>query len=441
MKTFYFIFSIVIFLSPLVSHATDLLELYEIAEQNDPQYQQAISNHRAILEKKPQAWAQLKPILNFSSNSTFNDQSQTTDATGFGPTTNGDVEFNSRGYRLDLTQPIFRLDRIRTLDQSDYEIKQAATNIQVGKQDLMIRLAESYFAVLTANDNLQFAYAEEESLKRQLEQAEQRFDVGLIAITDVQEATAGFDRAYAQKIRAENEIDVSEERLREIVGEYDSSLNALNQEMPLLKPEPLSIDDWTQSALEENLEIQAARYGADIAKQIIKINRAGHYPTVDLVASRGYGATGGRFGGFSSHDTTVGIELNIPLYQGGGVSSRVREAVELHEVSIHSLEQARRKTERETRTSYLNVISGISEVEALKQAVVSSETALEATQTGFEVGTRTAVDVVTAERAVQEAKRNYSTARYEYILDTLRLKRAAGSLSQDDLRYVSSWLN
>lgn len=423
----------------LGSHATTLIELYQVAEQNDPQYQQVISNHRAILEKKPQAWAQLKPNIGLSANTFENDQSIGDGGVNFGGS--NDVDYNSRGYRLNISQPLFRLDRIRTLDQADYQIKQAATNIEVGRQDLMIRLAESYFNVLTANDNLQFAYAEEESLKRQLEQADQRFEVGLIAITDVQEATAGYDRAYAQKIRAENEIDVAEESLREIVGEYNNALNPLNQEMPMLKPDPLSIDEWTQSAIEQNLEIQAARYGADIAKQNIKINRAGHYPTLDLVANHGYSASGGRFGEFSSHDTAVGLELNIPIYQGGGVNSRVREAVKLHEVSMHSLEQARRKTERETRTSYLNVLSGISEVGALKQAVVSSETALEATQTGFEVGTRTAVDVVTAERAVQEAKRNYSTARYEYILDTLRLKRAAGSLSQDDLQYISTWLN
>ena len=210
--------------------------------------------------------------------------------------------------------------------------------------------------------------------------------------------------------------------------------------MPLLKPDPLSIENWTESSLNQNLEIIAAQHTADITHKEINVQNAGHYPTLDFIANHGYDTTGGRFGGTSTHGTAVGIELNIPIYQGGGTRSRVREAVELHEVSLYALDQVRRKTERQTRTAYLNVISGISAVDALKQAVISSETALEATQAGFEVGTRTAVDVVTAERAVQESRRNYANARYDYILDTLRLKQAAGSLSIEDLNYISNWL-
>ena len=430
-----------IFVLLCLSHAcfaADLVSLYQVAEENDPQFLQVITNHRAALEKKPQAWALLKPNISLSGNTLYNDQSISVDQNSFGGS--GDVSFNSHGYRINLNQPIFRLDRIRSLTQADSQINQAATDIEVARQDLMIRLAENYFAVLSANDNLEFAYAEEESLKRQLEQAEQRFEVGLIAITDVQEATAGFDRAFAQKIRAENQIDVAEEGLREIVGEYNENLKPLNQEMPLLKPDPLSLDDWVQSAQQQNLEIQAARYAAEVTQKEIKVRDAGHYPTLDFVANHGYDSSGGRFGGTNIHSTVVGIELNIPLYEGGGTSSRVREAVELHESSLYALDQARRKTERETRTAYLNVLSGISEVEALKQAVISSETALEATQAGFEVGTRTAVDVVTAERVVQDARRNYANARYDYIIDTLRLKQAAGSLSMEDLTYISNWL-
>lgn len=436
-KSVYCLFCLLWVLSPVV-HATNLTDLYEIAEQQDPQFLQLIANHRAVLERKPQAWAQLRPNINLTSNTIYNDQSISTEGGGFG--SSGDVSFNSRGYRIGVNQPIFRLDRIRTLAQADSQIQQAATEIEVARLDLMVRLAERYFAVLSAHDNLQFAYAEEESLQRQLEQAEQRFDVGLIAITDVQEATAGYDRAVAAKIRAENAIDVAEEELREIVGEYEPSLDKLNQEMPLLKPEPLSIDDWTDTALQQNLEIIAAAHAVDISRQQIKVAGAGHYPTLDLVANHGYDTTGGRFGGTSIHDTSVGIELNIPIYQGGGTQSRVREAVELNEVSLYALDQARRKAERSTRTAYLNVLSGISEVGALKQAVISSETALEATQAGFEVGTRTAVDVVNAERVVQDSRRNYANARYDYIIDTLQLKQAAGSLSTDDLSYISNWL-
>ncbi len=436
-KQIYFL-SLLLILTANQSMAVNLIELYQTAELNDPQFQQVIANYRAVLERKPQAWALLRPSINVTANTFSNDQSISNSASTFG--TSGDVSFNSHGYRLNFSQPLFRLDRYRALDQADSQIKQAATEIESARQDLMIRLAENYFATLAAQDNLEFANAEEESLERQLEQAEQRFEVGLIAITDVQEATAGYDQATAGKISAENEIDIAHERLREIVNEYSESLATLSDKMPLLNPEPASIDEWTETALENNLEIIAAKTATDISRQEIKVRGAGHAPTLDLIANHGFDASGGRFGGNSTHGTAVGLELTIPIYEGGSTSSRVREAVQLNEQSLHILEQSRRKTKRLTRTAYLSVISGISEVKAFKQALLSSETALEATQTGFEVGTRTAVDVVTAERTVQESRRNYSNARYDYLLDTLRLKQAAGSLSLEDLSYVSNWL-
>ena len=418
--------------------ANNLVELYQSAESNDPTFQEVISNYRARLERKPQAWAALRPNISLSANTQYNDQDIKIDNNAFGGS--GVVDFNSRGYRLNLTQPVFRLNRIRALETADLEINQAASEIELARQDLIIRLSERYFGLLSANDNLEFAIAEEESLKRQFEQAEERFDVGLIAITDVQEARAGFDRAVAAKLRAQNEIDVAEENLREVVGEFDQMNPVLNEEMPLLTPDPESIDSWTESALGQNLNIIAAQYGADITRQQIKIESAEHYPTVDIVANHGRDTTGGRFGGTSTLGTAVGIELNIPLYTGGLVSSRVREAVQLHESALNRLEISRRGAERQTRSAYLNVMSGISEVNALKQALISTETALEATQAGFEVGTRTAVDVVTAERSVQDSRRNYANARYEYLLDTLRLKQAAGTLGLEDLAYINNWL-
>ena len=418
--------------------ATGLLELYQSAESNDPQFLEVITNYRATLERKPQAWALLRPNITLSANTRYNDQDITVDNNAFGGS--GDVQFNSRGYRLNLTQPIFRLNRIRSLETADLQIQQAATEIELARQELIIRLAERYFELLAANDNLDFANTEEESLKRQFEQAEQRFDVGLIAITDVQEARAGYDRAVAGKIRAQNAIAVAEENLREVVGEFEDVINVLNEEMPLLKPDPESISSWTDSALEQNLAIVSAQYTADITRQEIKVQSAEHYPTLDIVANHGRDTSGGRFGGTSTLGTTVGIELNVPLYSGGLVSSRVREAVELHESALHRLETSRRAAERQTRSTYSNVISGISEVSALKQALISTETALEATRAGFDVGTRTAVDVVTVERAVQDSRRNYANARYGYILDTLRLKQAAGTLNIDDLTYINNWL-
>lgn len=415
--------------------AANLIDVYEMAEASDPQFQQVISNHLAILERKPQARALLLPTINLSANTRSNDQDI---SSSFGAT--GEVGFNSHGYSLSLNQPLFRRNRYLALDKADNEINQAASQIEAARQDLIVRTAEAYFLLLSAKDNLEFALAEEKSLSQRLDQAKLRFDVGLIAITDVQEAQAGYDTAIAKKIRAENEIDVSQEGMREIIGEYIGDVARLSNKMPLVSPQPLEIEQWTTTALEQNLDVIATRYSAAIARQEIKIQSADHYPTLDLVASHGFDSSGGRFGRNQAHSSSIGIELDIPIYSGGLTSSRTREALQRYEISMQALEQSQRAAQRQTRGAYLSVISGISEVKALQQALVSSETALEATEAGFEVGTRTAVDVVSAERTTLEAKQNHANARYEYVLNGLRLKQAAGILSIDDLTQINNWL-
>ncbi len=421
-----------------VGMAADLLDVYELAETNDPQFQQIISNHRAVLERKPQARALLLPSINLNANTRSNDQGIASST--FGATGSGEIGFNSHGYSLNLNQPLFRRDRYLALSKADNEINQAATQIEGARQDLIIRISEAYFNLLSAKDNLEFAHAEVKSLSQQLEQAKLRFDVGLIAITDVQEAQAGYDSAIAKNIRAENDIDVSQETMREIIGEYIGNVAILSNEMPLVNPEPLEIEQWTTTALEQNMEVNSTRYAAEVARQEIKIQNAGHYPTLDLVASHGYDTSGGRFGSSQIHTTSIGIQLDIPIYEGGLTSSRKREALERYEGSMQALEQSQRLAQRQTREAYLNVISGISEVKALRQAQKSTETALEATTAGFDVGTRTAVDVVISERATLNAKQNHSNARYQYVLNSLKLKQAAGILSIEDLTLVNNWL-
>jgi len=211
--------------------------------------------------------------------------------------------------------------------------------------------------------------------------------------------------------------------------------------MPLISPQPAEIDVWTQMALKQNLDILASRHAVDTARKEIKRQLAGHLPTVDVVARHSFSETGGRFGLFERTETAVGLELNVPIFQGGFVSSRVRETHARLNEQLERLEQARRSAQRLTRQAYLGVISGISRVKALKQTVVSSETALQATEAGFDVGTRTAVDVVAAERATSQARRDYARARYDYLLDTLRLKQSSGTLSKEDLSHVNGWLN
>lgn len=435
-RQFVFVLTIFYTLIPSRSFALDLAEIYQLARTSDPEYKQVVAANGAILERRAQALSGLLPSATLSANTITNDQDIKLD--GFGAS--GKASFNSHGYSLDVTQPLFRLDRYFELKQADSIIRQADAELSSAEQDLMVRVATAYFDVLAAKDNLAFAKAETKSLKKQLEQARQRFDVGLTAITDVQEAQAGYDLAFSQQIVAENEIDNASESLRAITGEYISNLAALGEDMPLLNPQPAEIDVWTDTALKQNLSILATQSAVETARKEIKLQKSGHLPTLDLVARRDFASSGGRFGQFLQHSTSVGVQLNVPLYQGGFVSSKTREAHKRLEQEIQRLEQVRRRTQQLTRQAYLGVISGISQVKALSQAVISSETALSSTQAGFEVGTRTAVDVVTSERATFQAKRNYSRSRYNYILDSLRLKLAAGTLSDQDLTQVSLWM-
>ena len=242
------------------------------------------------------------------------------------------------------------------------------------------------------------------------------------------------------RIQAINKIDNAKEEVRELTGEYIDQFSVLGKDILLVKPNPEVIDSWTELAIKQNLDIAAANFALESARKEIKKQSAGHLPTVDIVASHGYDSTGGRFGSTRTDRSAIGLELNIPIYSGGLVNSKTREAHEKYNQSMHYLEKARRSAQRETREAYLGVISGISQVAALKQAVISSETALLATESGFEVGTRTAVDVVASQRATSKALRDYSNAKYDYILNTLKLKRSAGTLSPDDLNLINAWL-
>lgn len=419
-------------------HATDLMGAYKLAQDSDPQYRQVAANKRAVEESRPQAYSQLMPSINMTADTYYNDQKTTVKSSGGIP--GGDFQYSTHGYDLNLRQPIFHWDRYLQIKQADYSIKQADAQLALAQQQLMVRVAEAYFNVLAAEDSLDFARAEKRALGRQLEQSKQRFDVGLTAITDVQEAQAGYDRAVAEEIAAENDIDNTREAIREITGQYIDNLEKLSGKMPLVKPEPADIDAWTDIALRENLNIIAAQKAVDQSREAVSIQRSGHYPTVDMVTQYGYNTTGGRFGDTSNRSGSIGLELNVPLFSGGYVSSKTREAQQRLQEQLERLEQARRQAHRETRQSYLGVISGISQIKALNQAVISSETALEATQAGYEVGTRTAVDVVASERATFQAKRDYARARYNYLVNTLQLKLASGTLSMDDLAQINVWL-
>lgn len=418
--------------------ADDLINALNLAEQSDPTYREAQATALAVAEGIPQAQALLwKPELDLTTGGSHARQNIETDfAFGNG----GGVAFQNYDYRLTLTQPVYHRDRYVRLQQANKRLQQAQAELDAAYQALILRVAERYFEVLAAQDNVTFAAAEKDSLSGQLEQARQRFDVGLIAITDVQEAQAGYDRALAQEIGAANERENALEALREVTGAYLSQLVPLGAEFTLARPDPDDIANWTETALTQNLEISAAQVATQIAEDEIRAEYAGHYPSLDISGSHGFASQGGRFGQTDIDGSDIGIRMNIPLYAGGTVVSRTRQATHEHAAALERLEKARRAVYRETREAFLGIVAQISAVQALKQAVVSSKTAVDSTRAGFEVGTRTTVDVVTAERGLSEARRDYARARYDYVLDVLRLKRAAGTLTPTDLAAANTWL-
>lgn len=423
---------------PSAAH-TDLLGALDAAEQSDPQYREAQDQALAVAEGIPQARAQLwLPNLDFSAGISHIEQSLSGGFSLRG--SDNSPTYASKEYRINLSQPVYHHDRYVALRQADKRLQQAQFEVLAAHQDLMLRVAERYFNQLAAHDSLVFARAETESLKSQLDQAQQRFQVGLIAITDVQEAQAGYDRAQAAQISAENDVENANEALREVTANYDLDLAPLGEHLPLVVPEPLDIERWTMTALERNLSLSAANTAADIAHEEIRRQYAGHYPSLDIVGGHSFNKQGGRFGSSSVEQNDIGIQVTVPLYEGGQVVSRTRAAEHQSHAALERLEQTRRAVHRETREAYLGVVTKISSVKALAQAVVSSQTALESTRAGFEVGTRTAVDVVAAERSLYQAKRDFARARYDYIIETLRLKKAAGSLQPDDLLAANGWL-
>ena len=437
------VFTLVLILAtPLGTSATDLLESYQLSLSNDPQYLGAGANNRAAQELTAQALALLLPDARIRGSVTAN-RLKVRRGTFFAAD-RGSNNFSRKDLVLTITQPIFNKQLFVQLGQAKKQTSQSDVEFAFALQDLIVRVSERYFGVLAARDDLEFRQAEQEANRQQLEQSQRRFEVGLIAITDVEESQAGFDLATAEVIAAETRLDNAREALREVTGQYFEVLQPVGETMPLIEPGPNDIDAWTETALQQNLQIQAANLSTQTAFDEIQRTEMGHVPTLDLVASHEYGRSSG--GGAAGRETTdiresrIGLELNVPLYQGGLVLSQTREARALYGQSLDGLESQRRSVQRQTRDAFLGVISGISLVKARNQAVVSTRSAVEAIQAGFEVGTRTSLDVLQAQQALFEAKRDNAAARYDYILDLLRLKQAAGTLAIDDVVEVNSWL-
>lgn len=434
--------------------ANELLNVYELAVQNDTEIAAARYARDAALQAHPQARAALLPSLSASysyekgtSEGSSSQESVTGDGQPITLTREFDTDDTNRSLGVTLSQSLFDWSAILRLKQASDQVAIAETTYQAAAQNLRLRAAEAYFNFLSANDDLRYSEAESKAVARQLEQAQRRFDVGLSAITDVQEAQARYDLTVAQVLIAEQALASAREALLEITGQAEASLVTLRDNIPLVGPEPADVNVWLNAALGNNLDLLVAQITAEVASKDVRIARSGHLPTVDLIGrytnSDNEAIEQSNLVGSSNSEVTgesIGVNVTWPIFSGGLVRSQTVQAQSVEEQRLAELEGSRRSVTRQTRDAYLGVLSGASQVKAFKQAVISNQTALDASETGLEVGTRTAVDVLNAQSLLYSAQRDFARARYDYLLSVLRLKLAAGNLDRDDLAEIDALL-
>ncbi|SEN44460.1 outer membrane protein [Luteibacter sp. UNCMF331Sha3.1] len=443
--------------TPFASHAEDLLDAYRQARANDPTLSQADSTRLATDETVVQTRALLLPQINAQlslSQTDVNGPNRSTGTAADGSTVLGpDLgHTRTRQQTATVSQSVLDLSKYADLKAAKSSSEAQDATYEAALQQLATRVATAYFQVLTNDDALTFAKANEQALARQLEQAQQRFDVGLSAITDVQDAKAQHDTAVAAVITAENTLADSREALTQITGKPADNLKKLREQLPMDAPAPNDPKAWVAEAVKSNPQILASQYNVESAEHSISSARAGHLPTVDATATygkstqwyenNGTGAANAinRLNGNGRGQTTVGVTLNVPIFSGGATQSRVRQSIYQRDAAQDSLEATRRQVVRDTLNYYRSVVAGISKVEATKAAVESSESARDATQAGFEVGTRTIVDVLIAQQNLTQALSDYSQSRHQFILDKLLLKQTAGTVDVKDLEAINSLL-
>ena len=419
----------------------DLLEIYRLAQSSDAQYAAARAAWSAAQEKLPQGLAGLLPSASVSASSQHNDR-ETRPRDPTAAVTSG--RFNSNSISLSVTQPLYRPQNFAAYGQARTQVAQADAVLTQAAQDLILRVAQAYFDVLLAQDTVAFTQAQLTAIGRQLEQAKRNFEVGTATITDTHEAQSRYDITVSAEIAARNDLEVKKRQLELLIGRAAPGISPLGKRFELRQPEPASMDRWVAEAAEGNLQVRVSRASLEFASQEIERNRAAHRPTLDAFATYSDSGSGSGTQGGAGSDTNskvVGVQLAVPIYQGGLVSSRVREAVANEDRARQDLESARRGAELAARQTYLTVTSGIAQVRALEAALVSSQSSLDSTRLGQEVGVRTQVDVLNAQQQLSQTRRDLAQAKYNYILALLRLKSAAGQLTEQDLALVNGWLD
>lgn len=423
------------------AHGADLLEIFRMAQSSDAVYGSARAAWTATQEKLPQGRSGLLPSASLSASTQYNDRS----IRFRDPSIPGNnSHFNSNNlFTLSITQPIYRRQNAIVYEQAKTQLEQADAVLAQAGQDLITRVAQAYLDVLLAQDNVALTIAQKAAIAEQLAQAKISFQVGTATITDTHEAQARYDLSVSQEIAARNDLQVKISALEQLIGRATPSLAPLSPMLKLISPEPAIMDKWVEEARGNNYQVRSAQSNVTIATQETERNRAGHYPTLDAFASwsdnrSGSGTIGGP--GAEINNRIIGLQLAVPIYQGGLIDSRIREAMANEERARQDLENARRAAELNARQNYLGVSSGIAQVKALEAALTSSQSALDSSRLGREVGVRTQVDVLNAQQQLFSARRDLAQAKYNYILSTLRLKAAVGRLAEEDLSAVSAWL-
>ncbi len=417
-----------------------LVETYQQALSSDPILASALNENLAAQEAIEQAKALYRPRVDFTAGANSNQ----TDIRFIGSTpfrNQGRTNFETYNYGLEARQPIFRQDSLLQIDQSKVQVQLADKSLHLTKQNLMLRVTQSYFDVLIAQENIVLINAQKVAILGQLEQAKANFEVGIATITDVNEAQARYDLTLSQEISAKNAFEVANLSLQAIIGGDSSELAPVRSD---LKPNQLSqgMSEWLDVTRINNLNIQISQDNLTIAEQNIDRARTGHLPTLDAVASYRDNTSNGGINGFGSElkSAVIGLELQIPLYAGGGVNSRTRQAVYNKDRALSDIEIAKRQAILDTQTAYLNLSTSIGQVRAFEQALLSTQSQLDSTKLGYEVGVRNSVDVLNAQQQLFTAKRDLLNARYQYLVNIIRLKAASGVVAEVDLADINQQL-
>ncbi|MBU3644545.1 MAG: TolC family outer membrane protein [Candidatus Methylopumilus sp.] len=431
-----------------VQAAQNLLQIYQQALARDPVWSAAQNANRAAQEKIVQGQAQYLPVVSIAGNA--NATSNDVKFVGAGPLppnqpgARRDGRQNYEGYSLGLNivQPIFRPQIRAQLEQAKSMVQQSDYELAVSKQNLILRSSQLYFDVLLAQDKIHLIEAQKQAISSQLEQARARFEAGTSTITDVNEDKARFDLIQAQYIAAVNDLEIKKRALQALIGDMPQSLMAVREDLVPQTPAPSNIEKWVEMANSANLRIAIQRQALEIAAQEVDRQNAGHLPSLDLVGSYTDSYVNGGIAGIGldQRAAVIGMQLSVPIYQGGAVSSRSREALSNKLKAQDDLEAARRQADMETRQAYLNLVSTVSQISALEQALASTQSQLESTQLGYEVGVRTSVDVLNVQQQLFNAKRDLLQARYTYLMNILMLKAAVGDLTMADLEAVNQQL-